>query len=150
MVRKTERELELSKTNANRIVYWAVPIIGTLIVIAVLFLTMFLWAHFKLWRAEYTGQAFEIEKEYIGKGIKAEAEYSKQARIAQAEAERDSASLTAEAISIVGEAAKKYPEYRQQEFFLSLGESLREGKVEQIIYLPTEAGLPLTEARNRN
>ena len=107
------------------------------------------WAHFRLWKAEYSGRAFEIEKEYKGKGILAEAEYSKQARQATAQAEFDAAQLTADAIAIVGAAAKEYPEYRQQEFYLSLGDALKEGQIQQIIYLPTEAGLPITEAGKR-
>ena len=104
------------------------------------------WAHFRLWKAEYVGQALEIEKEYRGKAILAEAEYAKRARIEQAKAEFESAQLTADAIEIVGKAAQSYPEYRQQEFFLALGEALQEGRINQIMYIPTEAGMPITEA----
>lgn len=107
------------------------------------------WANFRLWKADYSGRALEIEKTYSGKAFLAEAEYSKQARVASAEAEFQSAQRTADAIAIVGEAAKQYPEYRQQEFYLALGEALKEGKIQQIIYLPTEAGLPVTEAGKR-
>ncbi len=107
------------------------------------------WAKYRLWKAEYTGRALEIEMEYNGKAILAEAEYSRQTRVESARAENESAQLTADAIKIVGEAAQKYPEYRQQEFYLSLGEALKEGKIQQVIYLPTEAGLPVTEAGKR-
>ena len=128
----------------------AVVGIGALaLLIALLFSTMFGWAHFRLWKAEYAGKAFEIEKEYIGRGILAEAQYSKLARVEQAAAELESAQMTADAIEIVGKAAQQYPEYRQQEFFLALGEALQEGNIDQIIYLPTEAGLPITEAGHR-
>ncbi len=107
------------------------------------------WANFRLWKAEYVGQALEIEKQYQGKATLAEAQFSKQARVESARAEKESAQLTADAIQIVGEAAKNYPEYRQQEFYLSLGEALKDGKISQILYLPTEAGLPITEAGKR-
>ena len=124
-------------------------VIALAILIPLLFATGWGWAHFRLWKAEYSGKAFEIEKEYKGRGILAEAEYAKQARVQQAQAELEAAQMTADAIEIVGAAAKKYPEYRQQEFFLALGEALQEGNISQIIYLPTEAGLPITEAGKR-
>lgn len=115
-------------------------------IISILFATGWGWAHFRLWKAEYAGQALEIEKLYKGKAILAEAEHARKARVEAAKAERDSASLTAEAIQIVGEAAKQNPEYRNQEFVMSFGEALREGKIEQIMYIPTEANIPITEA----
>jgi regulator of protease activity HflC (stomatin/prohibitin superfamily) len=116
---------------------------------AVFFAGSWGWAHLKLWRAEYVGQALEIEKRYQGQAILAEAQHSRQARVEQARAERDAAELSAEAIRIVGEAAQRFPEYRQQEFYLSLGEALKAGNIDQILYLPTEAGLPITEAGKR-
>ena len=108
------------------------------------------WAHFRLWKAEYAGKALEIEREYAGKAILAEAEYAKKAMVQGAIAELEAAGKTAEAIAIVGAAAQMYPEYRQQEFYKSLGAALEAGNIDQIIYLPTEAGLPITEAGKRN
>jgi len=64
-------------------------------------------------------------------------------------AELDSASLRAEAISIVGKAAKKYPEYRKQEFIGAFAEALQEGTIHQIIYVPTEANISILEASKR-
>lgn len=117
--------------------------------IGLLFATGWGWAHFRLWKAEYTGKALEIEKMYMGKAILAEAEFAKMARIESAKAEKESAQLTADAIAIVGEAAQKYPEYRTQEFMLAFGEALREGNIDQILYVPTEANIPITEAGAR-
>jgi regulator of protease activity HflC (stomatin/prohibitin superfamily) len=133
----------IKKDDVHILIFWVVV---AMIIITILWGTMWGWAHFRLWRAEYAGKAFEIEKEYVGRGILAEAEYAKQARIEQAKAEKESAQLTADAIEIVGAAAQKYPEYRTQEFILSFGEALREGNIEQIIYVPTEANIPITEA----
>ncbi|WP_312307640.1 hypothetical protein [Acinetobacter variabilis] len=45
-----------------------------------------------------------------------------------------------------GQAAKDYPEYRKQEFIGAFGEALREGRIQQIIYVPTEANIPIVEA----
>ena len=75
-----------------------------------------------------------------------ESESSKQILIQQALAEREAAKYQAEAIEIMGEAAKKYPEYRQQEFINSFGAALKDGKIQQIIYVPTEANIPIMES----
>jgi len=119
------------------------------LLIGLLFMSGYGWAHFRLWKAEYSGKALEIEKTYNGKAILAEAQNSRMARVEGARAEKEAAQLTADAIKIVGEMAKQYPEYRQQEFYLALGEALQEGNIQQIIYIPTEAGLPITEAGKR-
>lgn len=124
--------------------------VGIALFVGVIFTTGWGWAHFRLWKAEYSGQALEIEKRYKGQAILAEATFTKQARVETAKAEEESAQHVANAIAIVGEAAQKYPEYRQQEFYLALGEALQEGNINQIIYIPTEAGLPITEAGQRD
>jgi len=66
--------------------------------------------------------------------------------VEQAKAEEQSAQHRANAIGIIGEAAKKYPEYRQQEFIGAFAEAMSNGDIEKIIYVPTEAGIPITEA----
>ena len=75
------------------------------------------------------------------------AEQEKQILIETAKAEAEAARLQAAAIAIVGNAAKQYPEYRQQQFIQAFGEAIQSGAVEQIIYVPTEANIPIVEAR---
>lgn len=133
----------MEQDTKDRIVY---SVVALALLVGLVAGSMYGYAHFKLWYAEYTGRALEIEKEYKGKAILAEAINARKARVEAAKAEEEAAVMTANAIAIVGEAAQKYPEYRQQEFYLALGESLKEGKIKQIIYLPTEAGMPITEA----
>jgi len=53
----------------------------------------------------------------------------------------------AEAIKIVGQAARDYPEYKQQEYISAFSDAMKKGKIEQIIYVPTEAGIPVTESK---
>lgn len=84
-----------------------------------------------------------------GKAALAEADQSRQILVTQAKAEREAAEERAHAIKIVGKAAQEYPEYRQQEFIGAFAEALKEGKMSQIIYVPTEANIPLTEAGKR-
>lgn len=79
----------------------------------------------------------------------AEAESSRKILVEQAKAEEESAQRRANAIKIVGQAAKDFPEYRYQEFLGAFAEALKEGKINQIIYVPTEANIPLMEAGKR-
>lgn len=82
-----------------------------------------------------------------GEAALAQAESTKKVLVTQAQAEKDAASLRADAIKIVGQAAKDFPEYRQQEFIGAFGEAMQNGKIEKIIYVPTEANIPIIEAR---
>ena len=87
---------------------------------------------YNVWEQEKTGQA-EL----------ARAEQSRQILVTQAKAEKEAAVMRAEAIAIVGKASKDFPEYRQQEFIGAFAEALKEGKISQIIYVPTEANIPI-------
>jgi regulator of protease activity HflC (stomatin/prohibitin superfamily) len=89
------------------------------------------------------------QQEYVGRATLAKAEQTRQVIVAQANSEREAAKARAEAIAIMGEAAKKYPEYRHQEFIGAFAEALKEGKISQIIYVPTEANIPILEAGKR-
>lgn len=108
------------------------------IVIALIFFIFFAYPMWTVWRAGLNGEA-ELNK----------AEQTKQIMIETARAEKEAASLKAEAIQIMGQAAKDFPEYRQQEFMQAFGEALREGNISQVIYVPTEANLPVLEAGKR-
>lgn len=107
----------------------------TAIAVVAIVLIMLVWPWYKVWKLGMDGQA-----------RLAEAEQSKRIQIETAKAELDSARYRAEAIAVVGKAAKEYPEYRQQEYIAAFGEALKEGKMEQIIYVPTEANIPIMEA----
>ena len=89
------------------------------------------------------------QQEMAGRARLAEATQSRQILIEQARAEKDAALLQAEAIKIMGEAAQRYPEYRKQEFIGAFGEALKAGKINQVIYVPTEANIPILEAGAR-
>ena len=96
------------------------------------------WPPYNVWSKKLSGEA-RLE----------EARSSRQILVEQAKAELDAATMQAEAIKIVGAAAAKYPEYRQQMFISAFGEALQEGKIQQIIYVPTEANIPIMEAGKR-
>jgi hypothetical protein len=105
---------------------------GIVIVVTFLMLIMPIW---NVWAERLSGSA-----------VAAKAEFARQVLVSQAHAERDAAELQAEAITIVGKAAKEYPEYRQQEFIRSFAHALEQGKIHQIVYVPTEANIPIIEA----
>lgn len=89
------------------------------------------------------------QQEYSGRAMLAKAEQTRQVIVTQAKAEREAAQARAEAIAIMGEAAHKYPEYRSQEFIGAFAEALKDGTINQIIYVPTEANIPILEAGKR-
>jgi regulator of protease activity HflC (stomatin/prohibitin superfamily) len=82
-----------------------------------------------------------------GEAALAKANSTKQVLVTQAQAEKDAAVLRSEAIKIVGQAAKDFPEYRQQEFIGAFADAMQNGKIDKIIYVPTEANIPIIEAR---
>lgn len=115
-----------------------VVLIGAIFLVVLIILFLFGWPHYKVWKQGMDGQA-----------ALAEAEQSKMIQVQVAKAELESAKLRAEAIKLVGQAAKEYPEYRKQEFIGAFGEALRDGKIQQIIYVPTEANIPIVEAGSK-
>lgn len=76
----------------------------------------------------------------------ARAEQDRQILVQQAKAERDAANLRAEAIAILGQKTKEFPEYRQQEFIGAFADSLAKCDT-KLIYVPTEAGIPIIERK---
>ena len=113
--------------------------IVSLVFVLGLLLSLFLgWPYYKVWKQEMNGKA-----------ALAEARQSKMIQVEQARAELDSAQLRADAIKTIGVASQKYPDYRTQEFIGAFGEALREGQINQIIYVPTEASIPILEAGSR-
>jgi len=81
-----------------------------------------------------------------GEAALAHAHSSKLIMVTQADAEREAAEKRAQAIAIVGKASQQFPQYRQQEFIGAFANALESGKIQQIIYVPTEANIPIIEA----
>jgi regulator of protease activity HflC (stomatin/prohibitin superfamily) len=90
---------------------------------------------YRVWQAGQSGKAALMR-----------AEQEKQIQIEQAKAELEAAKLRADAIEIVGQASKDFPEYRTQEFIGAFGEAIKSGAIDQIIYVPTEANIPIVES----
>lgn len=112
--------------------------LGLLFSAIIIALFMFGYPRYKVWKQGMDGQA-----------RLAEAEQSKMIQVQTAKAELESSKLRAQAIETIGKAAKEYPEYRKQEFIGAFGDALRDGKIQQIVYVPTEANIPVLEAGKR-
>jgi hypothetical protein len=103
------------------------------------------WQYFKVFKATYTGKA-----------ILAEAEFSRQVAVKEAQARKDSAVLLAEAEVFRAEGVAKAnkiiadglggPDGYLRYLYIHM---LEQNPDKQIIYIPTEAGLPILEAGRR-
>lgn len=105
------------------------------VVVALIAALMFGMPIYRVWQQGLRGEA-----------NLARAEQERQILVEQARAERDAAILRAEAIEIVGAAARDFPEYRVQEFIGAFGEALQNGNIEKLVFVPTEANIPIVEA----
>lgn len=114
-------------------------VVGLGILVGGLFSTAYFYRNYNVWAMEMKGKAALME-----------ATQTRQIQVEQAKAELESAKYRAEAISVIGKAAQDYPEYRTQEYIGAFAEALKEGTIDQIIYIPTEASLPLVEATRLN
>lgn len=110
------------------------PLILALFGLGIIVVLLFGMPQYCVWQQGLSGEA-TLRK----------AEQTRQILIEQARAEKESATLRSEAIEIIGQAAKEYPEYRYQEFLGAHAEALTNCNVE-LIYVPTESNIPITEA----
>ncbi len=117
--------------------------LGTLVATVLTFLLlvgggMFVFPQYGVWQQGLAGEA-----------SLAKATQERKILVQQAQAEVDAAGLRAEAIQIVGQAAKDFPEYRLQEFMGAFAEALNSDSIQKIIYVPTEANIPILDAGKR-
>lgn len=111
-------------------------IVAVLVVIAlvlgVIAIPFWVWPQYRVWQRGLAGEA-----------ALRQAGHERKILVEQARAEKEAAELRAEAIAIVGAAAKEYPEYRYQEFMGAFAEALNNERVHKIIFVPTEAQIPI-------
>jgi hypothetical protein len=112
--------------------------IGVLSLFSVIGLVIALMVGIPLWKVWQQGLSGEASLQ--------RAKQEKLIMIETAQAEEESAKYIANAIAIVGQATKDFPEYRQQQFIAAFSEAVQNKAIDQIIYVPTEANIPVTEA----
>lgn len=76
-----------------------------------------------------------------GEAALAKATQDRQIKVQEAEAEQEAASKQAEANRILGESVREYPEAMEQKWVEAIANTSN-----QVIYLPTEASVPITES----
>ena len=81
------------------------------------------------------------EQSKAGEATLAKATQDRQIKVQEAEAEMEAASKQAEANHILGESIRQYPESMEQKWVEAI-----EKTSNQVIYLPTEASVPITES----
>lgn len=81
------------------------------------------------------------QQEKEGEAALAKASQDRQIKVQEAEAEREAALSQAEANKTLGESIRSYPEAMEQKWVEAIKETDN-----QVIYLPTECSIPVTEA----
>lgn len=119
-------------------------IITLFVVLAVVFGFMFGYPKYKVWKAEQNGKAQFAEAEQNRRIKIAEAKANLEAEKLNAQAEIERAKGAAEAIKIENRSIT--PEYIQYLWVRQQG-SLSD---KTVIYIPTEANLPILEANRNN
>jgi len=119
--------------------------LGFFVLLASLFGTFALYAKYNLWSSALAGEA-ELRRADWNRQItvrEAQAKMDASKLLAQSEVER--AKGVAEANKIIGDSLKGNEDYLRYLWI----DSLQQTK-DQVIYVPTEAGLPILEAGKRN
>lgn len=102
------------------------------------------WQYFKVFKAEYSGKAVLAEAEYSRQVAVKEAQAKKDSSILLAEAEVERARGVAQANEIIADGLKNNEEYLRYLWIENMSNQNKE-----VIYIPTEAGLPILEAGKR-
>lgn len=120
----------------------------TLALLAVVLVAGVMWGfpRYEVYQKELAGQA-ELARATQNRQIKIqEANAEKEAAKALAEAEIERARGVAEANKIIGDSLKGNEAYLRYLWI----QGLQQGATPQVVYVPTEAGLPILEAGRTN
>jgi hypothetical protein len=99
----------------------------------------------KLW----TPMTGPWKQQRLGMANYRQAQQERRIIVEQARGELAAAEDQAAAIRTMGQSARDFPEYRTQQFIQAFSEAMAKGTISEIIYVPIETGLPITEAGKR-
>ena len=119
-------------------IIWLVAII---IVISVIALLMFGLPRYNVWHAQMSGKAKLAEADQSRQIMITEAKAKKESAIYEAEAEIERAKGMAKANQIVGDSLDGHANYLMYLYIQNMQKTQN-----QIIYIPTEGGMPILEA----
>ena len=112
-----------------------------ILIIAIIVIAMFGLPIYRVWQKEKRGEANLREAEWSKKIAVEEAKAVKESAVYRAEAEVERAKGVAEANQIIGKSLRENEQYLRYLWILGL----QDGNSE-VIYVPTEANLPILEA----
>jgi len=126
--------------------YWS-KLIGVVILIIVLIIAicMYIFPVYGVWQQGLSGKAKLKEAEYSRQVLIEEARAKKESAKMLAEAEIERSKGVAEANKIIGDSLKGNDSYLRYLWIQGLNDSSGE-----VIYVPTEANLPILEATRKN
>ena len=114
------------------------------LIIAAILLTMWLLPKYGVYRQGLAGEAELANAEYSRQVAVREAQAKKDAAVLLAQAEVERARGVAQANKIIGDSLKDNEAYLRYLFVNNLADTK-----DQIIYVPTEANLPILEANRK-
>lgn len=114
---------------------------GILVAALVILGGMWAWPHYHVYQQQLAGEARLREAESSRKILVQEAEAKRDSAKMLAEAEVERAKGVAEANKIIGESLNGHDEYLRYLWIQTLHDSNT-----QVVYVPTEANLPILEA----
>lgn len=125
--------------------FWAkIVSVAAVIIVALIGLTMWIIPQYRVWSARMEGEAELAQAEGNRQIAVKEAQAKKEAASLLAEAEIERAKGVAKANEIIGNSLKNNDAYLRWLWI----ENLDKGN-NSVIYIPTEAGLPILEAGKR-
>ena len=131
----------VNKTRKQYAILTAVSILAILIILGAMFGIGALYKEYKVWSREKDGQASLAEAEWSKKIAVEEAKAKLDSAKLEAQAEVERAKGVAEANKIIGDSLKSNEAYLKYLWI----QGLQDGSSE-VIYIPTEANLPILEA----
>lgn len=120
-------------------------VVGAVIIIGVIVAWMTLMPSYRVYKAHKNGEAEYAQAEQNRRIKVLEAEAKKQSATLEAEAEVEKAKGLAKANEIIASGLEGHEEYLRYLWI----QHLESGENREVIYVPTEAGLPILEAGKR-
>jgi hypothetical protein len=133
------------ETIKNNLIAIATIAIGIFIIICSIFGIFALYSKYNLWSSALAGQADLRRADWDRQIAVREAQAKKDAAVLLADAEIERAKGVAQANKIIGDSLKDNEGYLRYLWI----DSIQQTK-DQIIYVPTEANLPILEANRHN
>lgn len=137
--------MKLSETVIELAVNAIIWLVAIIIVISVIALLMFGLPRYNVWHAQMSGKAKLAEADQSRQIMITEAKAKKESAIYEAEAEIERAKGMAKANQIVGDSLDGHANYLMYLYIQNMQKTNN-----QIIYVPTEGGMPILEARRLN